>query len=283
MVTELRVTRSVFSISPCIQLHKYACIVSQIWFFAWSCRVNIQEPTVCVTVWLPSAVFRVGLPSIVIPTAMMDAKSLNTSLLEVMISSNDVRLFIRDLSDLTFQIIFDAWRASMNVGSKRPIAWNHCIHVPSWRFYLHCGIKETGSLAIICIISHQVLCHPSEHGTSSLRIHLQAIARITKLHKLPESELTELTSSTVDETALAIMKRHGSRGITIVSSQREIIFDIQVDPYWPKWQTQGSILAAKDFETSEFHRHMESLPHVRIHFGPLFMGRYIISRVMTVI
>jgi hypothetical protein len=39
-----------------------------------------------------------------------------------MISSKNERVFIRDLSDLTLQIIFDAWWASMNEGSKRPIA-----------------------------------------------------------------------------------------------------------------------------------------------------------------
>jgi len=61
--------------------------------------------------------------------------------------------------------------------------------------------------------------------------HLLAKAHITKLNKLTESEVTELTSSTVDETALAILKRQGSRGITIVSSQRKIRFDIQLNPY----------------------------------------------------
>jgi len=86
--------------------------------------------------------------------------------------------------------------------------------------------------------------------------HLLAKAHIAKLNELSESEVTELTSSTVDETAWAILKRQGSRGITIVSSQRKIIFDIQVDPYWPKWQTKRSKLADKDFETSEFHQDM---------------------------
>jgi len=62
-------------------------------------------------------------------------------------------------------------------------------------------------------------------------LHLQAKAHIAKLNELTESEVTALTSSTVDETALAILKRQGSRGITIVSSQRKIGFDIQVDPY----------------------------------------------------
>jgi len=60
---------------------------------------------------------------------------------------------------------------------------------------------------------------------------LLAKAHIAKLNKLTESEVTELTSTTVDETALAILKRQGSRGITIVSLQRKTIFDIQFNPY----------------------------------------------------
>jgi len=159
---------------------------------------------------------------------MSDTKTLNTSLLEVMISSKNECVFIRDLSDLTSQIIFDAWWASMNVGSKRPIAWNNSRHAPSWRFYLHCGIEETGSPSIICIVCHQDLCHPSEHGTSSMGKHMLAKAHIAKLNELTVSEVTELTSSTVAETALAILKWQRSRGILIVSSQRKIIFTIQV-------------------------------------------------------
>jgi len=162
---------------------------------------------------------------------MSDTQSLNTSLPEVMISSKNECVFIRDLSDLTLQIIFDTWWASMNVGSKRPVAWKNSRHAPSWRFYLHCGIEETGSPGIICIVCHQVLRHPSEHGTSSMGKHLLANAHIAKLNELTESEVTELTSSTVDETAIAILKRHGSRGITIVSLQRKTIFDIQFKPY----------------------------------------------------
>jgi hypothetical protein len=48
--------------------------------------------------------------------------------------------------------------------------------------------------------------------------------------------------------------RQGSCGITIVSLQRKIIFDLQLNPYWSKWQTKRSKLTAKDFETSEFHQ-----------------------------
>jgi len=162
---------------------------------------------------------------------MSDSQSLNTSLLEVMISSKNEPVFIHDLSDLTLQIIFDAWWASMNTGSKRPIAWNNSRHASSWRFYLHCGMAENGSPGIICIVCHQVLRHPSEHGTSSTGKHLLAKAQIAKLNELTESEVTQLTSSTVDETALAILRRQGSRGISIVSSLSQVIFDIQVVPY----------------------------------------------------
>jgi len=73
------------------------------------------------------------------------------------------------------------------------------------------------------------------------------------LNQLTESEVTELTSLTVNDTALAILKSQGSRGITIVGSQRKFIFDIWVNPYWLKWQTKRSKLAAKDFKTLELH------------------------------
>jgi len=185
---------------------------------------------------------------------MSDSQSLNTSLLEAVISSKTEPVCIRDLSDLTLQIMFDAWWDSMNVGSRRLIACNNSRHAPSWRFYLHCGMEEKGSPGIICIVCHQVLCHPSEHGTSSMGKHLLAKAHIAKLNELIESEVTEFTSSTVDEKALAILKRQGSRGITTVSSLRQIIFYIQVVPYWPEWQIKCSKLGAKDFETSEFHQ-----------------------------
>jgi len=61
--------------------------------------------------------------------------------------------------------------------------------------------------------------------------HLLAKAHIAKSNELSETEVSELTSTTVDETALAILKRQGSRGITIVSMQRKITFDIQFNPY----------------------------------------------------
>jgi len=61
--------------------------------------------------------------------------------------------------------------------------------------------------------------------------HSLAETHIAKLNELTETEVTELTSLTDDETALAILKRQGSRGITIVSLARKIRFDLQFDPY----------------------------------------------------
>jgi len=94
----------------------------------------------------------------------------------------------------------------MNVRSKRPIACKNSRHAPLWQFYLQCGIEETGSPGIMCIVCHQVLHHPSEHGTSSTEKHLLAKAHIAKFNEFTESEVTDLTSSTVDETPLAILK-----------------------------------------------------------------------------
>jgi len=222
--------------------------------FACSWGEDIFEPAVCFTVSSLSEVFRVRLPSFLILTTMSDSESLNTSLLEVMITSNNELVFILDLSDLTLQMIFNAWWVSMNVDWKGPNAWYSSRHAPSWWFNFHCRFEETGSHGIICIICHQVLHHPSEKGTSSMGEHFLAQAHITKFNGLTESEVTELTSSKVDKTALAILKIQGSWGITMVNSLRKIIIDLQVNPYWPKWQTKHSKWAGEAFETSEFHQ-----------------------------
>jgi hypothetical protein len=55
---------------------------------------------------------------------------------------------------------------------------------------------------------------------------LLANAHIVELNEFTVSEVTELTSSTVDETALAILKSKGSRGIPIVSLQTKFKFNI---------------------------------------------------------
>jgi len=174
-------------------------------------------------------------------------------MLDVIISCNNERVFIRNFSDHTSQIIFDTCWGSKNVDTKHLFAWNDSRHAPSGRFYLHWGIEETGIPWIIWIICHQVLRHTSEHGTISIVKHILTKAHIAKLNKLTESELIKLTSLTVDKTALVILKREESQGIRTVCSQREFIFEIHVDPYWPKWLTKHSKLAAKCFETCKFH------------------------------
>jgi hypothetical protein len=114
----------------------------------------------------------------------------------------------------------------MNVDLKISIAWNNSRPAHAWRFYLHSGIEETGSPGIIWIVCHQILHHPSEHGTISMEKHLLPKALIAKSNDLTQSEVSELTKSTVDETALASEMTQGSPGITIVRSQLTILFDI---------------------------------------------------------
>jgi len=58
--------------------------------------------------------------------------------------------------------------------------------------------------------------------------HFLAKGHITKLIKLTVSEVTQLFSSMVDETALATIKRQGSRGIPILSSHRKFKFNLYV-------------------------------------------------------
>jgi len=56
--------------------------------------------------------------------------------------------------------------------------------------------------------------------------HLLAKPHIADLNESAESEVTELTSSTVDVKALVSLRSHRSREITIVSSQCKFIVDI---------------------------------------------------------
>jgi len=194
-------------------------------FFPHSSGVNIEEPVLYFKIPQVLAVFQVELGSFQSPTSRLDSKFVNSSLVEVMISSKSELVMIHGLSDTSLQMIFDGWLASMNLGSKCSIGRNDSRHGPSWHFYLHSGIEKTGSPGIICIYD-QVLPHPSEHGTSSMGKHLLATVHITMLNKLTELDVTDFTSSTLNETVLAILQRQGSGGMTIVSLQRMIIFDI---------------------------------------------------------
>jgi len=200
-------------------------------FFASSSRVNIQCPAISCTITLLSAVTRVVSSSFLNPTAVSDSQSLNTSILEVMISSKNERVFIRYFSDLTSHVVFNAWTASNNGDLKRTIASSKSRHLLWWPIYLHCGIDKTSSPGIIGIVCHQVLCHPSEPGTSSMLKCLLTKGLIANVKEETDAELPKVTSSIVDETALAILKRQGGPGVTIVCSQRGCFFDIQVHPY----------------------------------------------------
>lgn len=136
--------------------------------------------------------------------------SLNNLLLEIIISFKNEGLIIGDLKNRTLQVIFDGWGAFINMCSMHSIAWKYSRNVLFPHFNLDCGIEDNSSPGIICIVCDQVLCHPSEHGSSSIGKHLLAKEHIAKFNELTESKVSQLTSTTVDDTALAMWKRQGS-------------------------------------------------------------------------
>ena len=77
-------------------------------------------------------VTQVELPIVQFPTATSDTKSFNTSWLEVILSSKNEPVLMRDLCDLTIHSMFDTLWASMKLDSKQSIAWNNSGHEPSW-------------------------------------------------------------------------------------------------------------------------------------------------------
>jgi len=149
-----------------------------------------------------------------------NSQSFYSVILEDMISSKNESVIIHDLSDLTLQIIFDSSQVSGNVGLKSWNACNNSSHGPLWCIDFQCGIEEISSHFIVCIVYHQVLRHRSEHVTSSLAKQYMAKPLIARLNGLIEFEVSELTSRTVDDTALGILMRQHSPGIAIVSSER---------------------------------------------------------------
>jgi hypothetical protein len=176
----------------------------------------------------PLTVSQRELHSLQLPSAVTDSRSMNTPLLKVILSSHTEWGFICGLTDLSWQIIFNTFWASITVGLKCPIAWQNSRHEHSWCFYLQCGIAETSIPGIVCIVCYHVLPHPSAHGTSSMGKHLLAKVHFAKVKELTESEVSELTSIAVDKTPLAIFQRQGSRGIRIVRLQKKFKFDCLV-------------------------------------------------------
>ena len=87
-----------------------------------SSKVNAYKPALYFAVTLCLTATKVEFSSLNITTTMSDSQSLNTSLLVVMISSKNDGICIRDLNDLTLQIISEALWACRNAGSKRLIA-----------------------------------------------------------------------------------------------------------------------------------------------------------------
>jgi hypothetical protein len=109
VAAKLSFTQSVFVICSWIQFNKYAYDVLQMWpVFACSARIYIWGPTLCFTISYHSVQSWSVLRSISIRTVMLDSLCLHTSCLEVVISSNNERVPIHDLSDCTLQIMFDA-------------------------------------------------------------------------------------------------------------------------------------------------------------------------------
>ena len=229
-------------------------------------------------------VSHVEFPRYQLPNTISDSKPLNYLVLEHIRSSKSESVFICDLSTLTSQIRFDAWWDSKKVGFKPPIPCNDSRHAFSRLFYLHCGTEGTGNPGKIWIVCHQLLCHPLAHGTSSVGKPLLAIEHITKLDELTESQVTELGSLTVEETALAIQMRQEGQGIWIVHSQWIFIVDILI----------ALILSALIDKTLHSGRaglwncrmpprHLELWPHVRNHSGLYSIGSYLKTTTLIVI
>lgn len=119
---------------------------------------------------------------------------------------------------------------------------------------------------------------------SSVAYLLLATLDITQMKEVTKLVVTELTSSKVDETAFAILKRQLSREISIVSLPRMFIFDnlvlsILTELTYKMLQTTRKVLP--NCQTSPTD--LELLPQVRISFGLHSIEQNFKSQAMTVV
>jgi hypothetical protein len=114
--------------------------------------------------------------------------------------------------------------------------------------------------------------------------HLLAKVHIVKLNQFTVSDVTELTSSTLDETAWAILKEQATQGIPIVCSQRKIKFPIQVLSILTELTDKTLQTGSKGLSNCRISpRHLESISQVRLRVGTYSFKPNIIHRVTTVI
>lgn len=158
------------------------------------------------------------------------SSSIDISVLEVLSASDDRTVYIRDSDNTTLQSTFDSWWVSMNTTTKKPVNWNGRKSSPAWRFYKQCGIISDGTPAIICIVCHQILAHPSQVGASGMSKHLTSRVHIAKKNQLTDEDINETgLSVATDEKVLDILKKKGSHGTLMVSKTTSIIFTQSVD------------------------------------------------------
>lgn len=189
-------------------------------------RVNISELALGFSIMYHLQVPQGTLRSYHLPIVMFDWNCVHSSLQVVLISCKNEPVFIHYLSNITLQNILDALGAAMIVSSKCSIDCNNSRPVPWWRFYLHWGFEENSRPGIICIVCHPVVPYLSENGSSSMGRHLLANAHIAKSNKLWQSEVTEFTSTTLNETALTVKKRQESGRSAIGSWKWRFILNI---------------------------------------------------------
>lgn len=99
---------------------------------ACSSRAIIEEPASYYMVAKLVTITQLKLCSIQFPTAMSDSNSVNSFLLEVIMSSQNKSIFSHDSFNHTWQMILIASRTTLNAASKRHILWNDSSQAPSW-------------------------------------------------------------------------------------------------------------------------------------------------------
>jgi hypothetical protein len=113
---------------------------------------------------------------------------------------------------------------------------------------------------------------------------LLAKALIVTLKELTELAVSELTTTTIDETALAILKRHGSCGITILRLQKKFIFYSLVLLILAALTDRRLQTGSRGLPNCRITpRYLESLPCIRVCISSQSLERYLKPQAMMVL
>jgi hypothetical protein len=133
-----------------------------------------------------------------------------------------VEVYIYPESSINGQLVFKEWLTTCHSIQKASFSGKK--HVQSWSFYQQCAALDNGKAGILCLVCGVLLSHPTINGTASMNKHVKSKAHMAKINAMAADDPASVVSLSADKHALAVLKKKGSDGVLIVSSNLTLHF-----------------------------------------------------------